>query len=58
MDRKEREAIEAIKSARAALDEAIRKCRDAELSFMNVVKPLIEARARVNMVIKIAENEV
>jgi len=53
MDRKEQEAADALAGALAALSTALLKCSDAELSFMNVIEPLMGAHECIGAVRKV-----
>lgn len=57
MDHKEQVAADALAGALAALSTAILKCGDADLSFMNVVEPLMDAHQCISEVRNIVMGE-
>jgi hypothetical protein len=57
MNAKEQEAADALAGALAALSTALLKCGKADLSFMNVIEPLMIAHECIGTVRKIVMGE-
>ena len=57
MNAKEQEAADALAGALAALSTALMKCGAADLSFMNVIEPLMGAHECIGAVRKVVLGE-